>query len=284
MSLLILTSKSFLRSAPRPHRIPHIRLHVISPQVKSTAVPSPVSLPTVPANVSSGSYGLGSVIRIFHRYGQAQRRRPYWTQLWTSLAIYFLGDINAQMLSGNGDYDPLRTARMCFIGGVISIPSFRWLFIFLNENFNFRSKILAVATRVVVNQITFTPLFLTSFFGLQGAMTGLGGKEIVEKLEATLPQAFVNSCRLWPMVSAINFWLVPFEYRALLSGVIAVGWNGYLSYLNQQAQLPQALELQPSTPAPISVPVPRNRSAPSITDVSSASAPPVAIAAIAAFA
>lgn len=75
-----------------------------------------------------GTYAATPLIRTFESYGQAQRKRPYVTQLLTSIAIYALGDLNAQLLFGEEgvDYDPVRTGRNIVIGGVFSIPSYLW--------------------------------------------------------------------------------------------------------------------------------------------------------------
>lgn len=105
------------------------------------------------------------------------------------------------------------------------------------------SKPIAVTARVLVNQIFFTPIFLTAFFSLQSLLTGSTGRETTEKLKTTLPGAYVNSCQLWPAVTAINFWWIKLEYRSMFSGVIAIGWNSYLSYLNQQ-QVQQTAKIE----------------------------------------
>ena len=67
-------------------------------------------------------------MRTFQSYGNAQRKRPYTTQLLTSIAIYALGDLNAQLLFGGKgeEYDVVRTGRMVAIGSVFSIPSYLW--------------------------------------------------------------------------------------------------------------------------------------------------------------
>lgn len=108
----------------------------------------------------------------------------------------------------------------------------------LGESFNFRSKLLSISTRVLVNQIFFTPVFLASFFTLQSVFASAGtvsAGEMIDTLKKTIPTAYINSCKLWPAVTALNFWFVPLEFRALFGGAVAVGWNGYLSFLSQQA-------------------------------------------------
>jgi hypothetical protein len=68
---------------------------------------------------------LGPLSRAFEAYGRSQRKRPYLTQFWSSLGIYFLGDMSAQSISGE-KYDPFRTFRALVIGAGSSIPSYKW--------------------------------------------------------------------------------------------------------------------------------------------------------------
>jgi protein Mpv17 len=68
---------------------------------------------------------LGPLSTAFSAYGRSQAKRPLTTQLCSSLAIYFLGDMSAQRMGGE-PYDPFRTMRMLVTGGVASIPSYKW--------------------------------------------------------------------------------------------------------------------------------------------------------------
>ncbi|KAF8463124.1 hypothetical protein BDZ91DRAFT_625899, partial [Kalaharituber pfeilii] len=177
------------------------------------------------------------LVRAFHAYGKAHNKRPYTTQLLTSVVIYLLGDLNAQLLFPEKDkqYDPVRTLRMITIGSILSAPSYRW-FLFLSNLFSPKiPKAIAVGLRVLINQLCFTPVFLTTYFSLQSIFTGDSAEETARKLQETLPTAYKNSCQLWPAVTAINFWLIKLEYRSIVSGVVSIGWNAYLSYLNQKA-------------------------------------------------
>ena len=62
-------------------------------------------------------------------------------------------------------------------------------------------------------------------------------------MRATVPVSVVNSCKIWPAVTAVSFAYLPLEYRALFAGVVAVGWQTYLSFLNRQAEAAEALAL-----------------------------------------
>ncbi|TDZ24807.1 Protein SYM1 [Colletotrichum orbiculare MAFF 240422] len=177
---------------------------------------------------------LGPLTRAAEGYARAQRKRPLTTQFVSSLVIYFCADLSAQNMSGN-EYNPERTVRSLIIGAISSIPSYKW-FIFLSQNFNYTSRLLSLVTKVVVNQVCFTPIFNSYFFGMQAFLAGDNFDQIIERIRRTVPVSIVNSCKLWPAVTAFSFSFIPMEYRSVFSGVIAVGWQTYLSFLNRQAE------------------------------------------------
>ncbi|KAJ5664459.1 hypothetical protein N7507_005190 [Penicillium longicatenatum] len=197
-------------------------------------------------------------------YARVQKERPYQTQLWSSIVIYLCGDLSAQLFfppdkpapandnqdaskasvepkdenedkpSFGSSYDPWRTVRHLIVGAGSSIPSYNW-FWFLHNNFNFSSKLLSILTKVTVQQIVFTPVFNTYFFSVHSLLAGATFEETWERLKKALPVSISNSVKLWPAVTAFSFMYVPPEFRNVFSGVIAVGWQTYLSWLNQKA-------------------------------------------------
>ncbi|KAI8630652.1 hypothetical protein F5Y19DRAFT_52435 [Xylariaceae sp. FL1651] len=204
---------------------------------------------------------LGPLTRAGQAYARAQRARPWRTQVLTTLFIYLCADFGAQQMNpsvgsivdgnaGEADvevsvskerkHDWARTARSLVIGGTAAIPGYLW-FTFLSRSFNYSSRVFSIAARVVVNQLTFTPLFNTYFFGSQALLSGDTPAEAWRRICHTVPVSFVNSCKLWPAVTAFSFAFIPFEYRSIFAGVIAVGWQTYLSFLNGRAERLEAL-------------------------------------------
>jgi protein Mpv17 len=118
---------------------------------------------------------------------------------------------------------------------------------FLGSNFNYPSRLLSLATKVVVNQICFTPVFNTYFFGMQSFLSGDSLPDVWERIKRTVPISMVNSCKLWPAVTAFSFtWIDP-QYRNVFAGVVAIGWQTYLSYLNRKAEVAAGLEKHQGT-------------------------------------
>ncbi|KAK2774137.1 dihydroorotate dehydrogenase [Colletotrichum kahawae] len=205
------------------------------PKRESDPIPVPNTVATIPL-----WQRLGPLTRAAEGYARAQRKRPLTTQFISSLVIYFCADLSAQNMSGN-EYNPERTARSLIIGALSSIPSYKW-FIFLSQNFNYTSRLLSLATKAVVNQVCFTPIFNSYFFGMQAFLAGDNFEQIIERIRRTVPVSIVNSCKLWPAVTAFSFSFIPMEYRSVFSGVIAVGWQTYLSFLNRQAEVVEEAE------------------------------------------
>ncbi|KAF2018288.1 hypothetical protein BU24DRAFT_322817, partial [Aaosphaeria arxii CBS 175.79] len=207
----------------------------------------------------------------FRAYGRAQRRRPYMTQFLSSLTVYFVGDLVAQSIGkapaeeeevsdssaaeedeSKGwvvdwaeDRDWARTVRALLIGGFSAVPGYKW-FLWLSNSFNYRSKILSLTTKVTVNQLLFTPIFNSYFFGMQFVLTthpsDFSFADLFERLQNTVPTSWINSCKLWPAVTAFSFSFIPIEYRSIFGGVIAIGWQTYLSLLNQRAEKVEEIE------------------------------------------
>ena len=106
---------------------------------------------------------------------------------------------------------------------------------FLHNHFNLSSKFLSILTKVCVQQSVFTPVFNTYFFSVHSLLSGSSFEETFERLKKALPVSITNSVKLWPAVTAFSFLYVPPQFRNVFAGVIAVGWQTYLSWLNQKA-------------------------------------------------
>jgi protein Mpv17 len=204
------------------------KVHLPDPAYKS--IPGPIWIWTQPLN----------------SYTRMHSRRPYTVQLISTLIIYLIGDLTAQSIAPSSpiasfdsepqppSYDPLRTLRALTIGGLAAIPGYHW-FVFLARNFNYTSKAFSIAVKVLVNQAVFTPIFNSYFFGMQSALSGAGVREVVERIKHTVPTSWLNSWKLWPAVTAFSFTFIRLELRPLFAGSIAIGWQAYLSLLNQRA-------------------------------------------------
>lgn len=190
------------------------------------------------SGTNSASYRIRSyfspVAKFFDWYSRQQHHRPYITELCSTPLIYCLGDFTAQML-GADDYDPYRTVRSITIGAVASIPSYKW-FLFLGRNFNYSSATVSIGIKVLLNQLAYTPLFNIYFFAFHAILSGGGITGVIERVKNTVPTSIPRSFLYWPFVTAFNFTYVRPQSRSVATGVFAVFWQSYLSWLNTQAK------------------------------------------------
>jgi protein Mpv17 len=101
---------------------------------------------------------------------------------------------------------------------------------------------LLTCVQVAVNQALFTPLFNSYFFGMQSLLSGASTSEMIERIKNTVPTSWINSCKVWPAITAFSFTYIPIQYRSIFGGVIAIGWQTYLSLLNQRAAAEEEAE------------------------------------------
>ncbi|GKT93554.1 dihydroorotate oxidase [Colletotrichum tofieldiae] len=201
-------------------------------------IPVPNTVSTIPL-----WQRLGPLTRAAEGYARAQRKRPLTTHgtLLRGVACY-VGVVVVVLLL-------LLLLLLLFLLLVVAVVGHSSLielvfhrFIFLSQNFNYASRLLSLGTKVVVNQVCFTPIFNSYFFGMQAFLAGDNFEQIIERIRRTVPVSIVNSCKLWPAVTAFSFSFIPMEYRSVFSGVIAVGWQTYLSFLNRQAEVVEEVE------------------------------------------
>ena len=89
---------------------------------------------------------------------------------------------------------------------------------YLGQSFNYSSKVRSLATKVIVNQIVFAPVFSTYFFGMQSLLVGDNLVEAWERIKNTVPTSWINSCKLWPAVTAFNFTYIQPQSRPMFAG------------------------------------------------------------------
>jgi len=84
------------------------------------AIGGPVDIP-----IPLWYHRLGPISHFFSWFHRTQVKRPLTVQLCTTLITYLCGDILAQEIGGE-PYDPWRTLRMLTIGGLASLPGYKW--------------------------------------------------------------------------------------------------------------------------------------------------------------
>jgi protein Mpv17 len=64
-------------------------------------------------------------------------------------------------------------------------------------------------------------------------MAIMEGNDPKEKLEKSYVSGLKANFMVWPLVQGINFKFVPLDLRVLVVNTVSLGWNCFLSFLNQ---------------------------------------------------
>lgn len=88
-----------------------------------------------------------------------------------------------------------------------------------------------IVGRVAADQLIFTPVNMLFFFS---GLTLLEGGSVKEKLKSSYASTLLTNWMVWPAVQLVNFKLVPLNHRLLVVNLISLGWNSYLSYVNER--------------------------------------------------
>ncbi|KAI9273413.1 integral membrane protein mpv17 pmp22 family, partial [Helicostylum pulchrum] len=147
------------------------------------------------------------------------------------------GDVIAQQLiekQGWEQHDLKRTLRMSAFGGIFAGPALSTWYRFIDRKVTTTNRVQGLVTKVVLDQFVFAPFFIAAFFTGQGLFEGKSINEIKEKLSSGYTTALIGNYKIWPAVQIANFYFTPLNYRLMVTNVVALGWNAYLSTINSR--------------------------------------------------
>lgn len=184
---------------------------------------------------SSGGDGGNIFGKIWAGYNTQLDRYPIMTKAMTSLIGFFLGDVLAQKFLGEKDADInwARVARMASFGFLIHGPTGHYFYSALDRLIVGTSP-LKVASKVVVDQVFWAPIFTALFFSYLGFAEGKSVDDVVTKIKNDTWTGVTTSWKFWPLAHTINFAFIPTQQRLLYVNTLQVGYNVILSILGNK--------------------------------------------------
>lgn len=176
--------------------------------------------------------------------GGFSRYSPILRSMATYSALYPASNLTQQLIGHKGrleEVDFKQVARFFIYGGFIHANIvFQWL-AFIGKTFPSRTP-LGIAKIVLVDQVFFAPVALTSFYGGLSTMEGKSIQEIKEELKVKVPKTWATAVFYWPFVQAFNFRYVPARNRTVVVGMASFFWTVGLSfYKNQKVESSDSL-------------------------------------------
>ena len=178
---------------------------------------------------------------LWARYNALLEAQPLLTKMMTSLVGFSAGDILAQnFVNDDGaPYDPMRTIRLGSFGFLCHGSTGHYFYGMLDSKMP-GTKPVTVASKVLIDQTIWNPIFGCMFFGYLSALEGKSFDEYIQKLKADLQTAVMGSWAVWVPAHTINFAFIPPAQRLLYINSIQIGYNVFLSFLgNKKADAPE---------------------------------------------
>lgn len=93
--------------------------------------------------------------------------------------------------------------------------------------------ILTATMRTIITCCILTPVISVYFFSMQSILSGHNLASTWEHLQQTLPRSWESAFKYWPVVNAINFSVVPTQYRGIFQALAGLLWQTYLAWMNK---------------------------------------------------
>lgn len=107
---------------------------------------------------------------------------------------------------------------------------------FLDKRVSAKTPIGRTVQKVFVDQFVFAPFFLATLLSVIGFSQHQDIEKVKTKLNNEYLDVLISNYAVWPWVQIINFRFVPLNYQVLLTQVVAVMWNIYISWKTNLAE------------------------------------------------
>lgn len=172
----------------------------------------------------------------FTWYSDKLIKWPLITKMVTSGTLCGAGDLLCQTINGDGSSFNLKRAAAFTAMGVIYVaPALHLNFVYIlprvvpaSKN---ASKVIQGLKKVAFDQSCIAPIFTVGLFMTINLLEGHGFSGGLLALKTKLWETMLVGWRVWIPVNFINFSFIPVMYQLLFVNVVAVFYNGFLSYM-----------------------------------------------------
>jgi len=161
------------------------------------------------------------------------------TNIVSSGALLVVGDVIQQRLEKAHNpakvYDKERSARMGLVGLSQGPPHHYW-YLYLDKFIPGKTAAI-VCKKILADQIFAAPFFAITF--IYGASL-LEGKTLAScwtEFKTKFPTIYLFDWVIWPPTQAVNFALVPAQYRVFYVNCVTVLWDVFLSYIKHKPDI-----------------------------------------------
>jgi protein Mpv17 len=186
--------------------------------------------------------------RVLLAFNRANDHFPIATQSAVAGSVASVGDVLMQWLEQREQpsfhVDGERTLCILSYRALLFAPSYVLWMRLLESRLKGVAAGRAIVTKIALDQFLWTPPSMVAFYMWLGALENAkGGQSLPARLEngalrareLLWPTLMVN----WPFWSAVHiatFGFIPVQHRILWVSCVQVGWNAFISGLNEKAK------------------------------------------------
>ncbi|XP_054272356.1 mpv17-like protein [Macrosteles quadrilineatus] len=178
------------------------------------------------------------------------RKHPIVRGIASYSVIWPLGSIVQQTIQGEEEYDLAKVARYGLYGSLYVAPSlYCWLKI-ANTIWPLNTLRYAI-TKGVVEQFTYTPFAMSSFYFVMSIMEGKNTEEAKAEVRAKFLPTYKVGAPIWPIIQTFNYTMIKEKNRIVFVSFCSLIWTSFLAYMKslEQHEVPGIVKLEGESPA-----------------------------------
>lgn len=186
------------------------------------------------------NFGLGipfmehGALQLFRSVGRALfGRHLVLTNATISTVMGVAGDLVQQhyeILSGHqAQVSSVRTFHMGAAGLTTGMISHYWYV--LLDRWMLGRSLRTVLLKVLYDQVVFSPINLTVYFGTVGILERSGWAEMRSEIWAKGCTIYKVEWFIWPPAQFLNFYVLPLRYRVFFDNLVSFGFDVYSPYV-----------------------------------------------------
>lgn len=143
-------------------------------------------------------------------------------------------------------FDWTRSLHMSAAGLTTGVVTHYW-YILLDKRLGVLKTAKVITTKILVDQILFSPVNLFVYFTTIGIMERSTVSRVMDELkEKGMEQIYVAEWLIWPPAQFVNFYFLPLRYRILWDNIISLGFDIYSPYVKYKTELRKEREMRES--------------------------------------
>lgn len=174
----------------------------------------------------------GGAGELWDAYNTALEETPLMAKCGTSLTGFTIADIMTQTLIEKIPFDLKRVIRMGSFGALCHGSTGHYFYGFLDGVMPGTDP-LTVATKVLIDQTLWAPIFMVMFFTYMG-LFDMAPATIIPTIKKLIFVAVSSSWKCWIPAHTINFAFIPSNLRLFYINAVQIGFNCFLSIIGSK--------------------------------------------------